>query len=89
MCAAPRLLGEAAHMDENVSAAQAHREFFRLLQNVREGRAYLVTLSGKPIARIVPSTGTPGAREALYARLQKQAVARAGQRRRDELYDDS
>jgi prevent-host-death family protein len=79
-------------MDQSVSAADANREFSLLLRGVREGKSYLVTSHGKPVARIVPVAGqetiTEGARAALLSRLEAQDAVEAGQWTRDELYED-
>ena len=78
-------------MDESVSAAEANREFSRLLRGVREGRRYVVTSHGRPVARIVPAggdDGAAGARTALFSRLARQPVIRARRWTRDELYED-
>jgi prevent-host-death family protein len=79
-------------MDEAISAADANRRFSELLRKIRDGRSYVVTSHGKPVARIIPA-GQPddvaaGARIALLARLKKQPVVRAGRWTRDELYED-
>ena len=42
-------------MDEVVSAADANRRFSLLLRGVREGRSYVVTSHGKPVARLIPA----------------------------------
>ena len=78
-------------MDENVSAAEANREFSRLLRGVREGRRYVVTSHGKPVARIVPVTadeGSAGVRAVLFSRLARQTAVRVPRWTRDELYED-
>jgi prevent-host-death family protein len=79
-------------MDEAVSAADANRKFSRILRSVREGHSYVVTSHGRPVARIVPAGGhenvASGARSALLARLEKQAVVNVGRWTRDELYED-
>ena len=79
-------------MDEAISAADANRRFSLLLRGVREGRSYIVTSHGKPVARLVPASGredvATGARAALLSRLKKQAVVRAKRWTRDELYED-
>ena len=79
-------------MDEAISAADANRRFSLLLRGVREGRSYVVTSHGKPVARLVPASGredvAAGARAALLSRLEKQAVVRAKRWTRDELYED-
>jgi prevent-host-death family protein len=79
-------------MDETISAADANREFSRLLRGVREGNSYVVTSHGRPVARIVPFAETTAAREKarqdLLDRLRSQPVVNAGRWTRDELYDD-
>jgi prevent-host-death family protein len=77
-------------MEEAVSAADANRKFSLLLRRVREGRSYVVTSHGKPVARIVPVGlhENAGAHAALLARLEQQPVASAGPWTRDELYED-
>jgi prevent-host-death family protein len=75
-----------------VSAAEANRRFSRILRDVREGRSYVVTSHGTPVARIVPAREdealAASAREALLARLRAQPVVVLGRRwSRDELYD--
>jgi prevent-host-death family protein len=78
-------------MEEAISAAEANRRFSLLLRGIREGRSYLVTSHGKPVARIIP-VGTheaaAGARAALIARLEKQPVVAGERWTRDELYED-
>jgi prevent-host-death family protein len=78
-------------MDKAVSAAEANRNFSRLLRDVREGRSYVVTAHGKPVARIVPAAGpsavAAGARDALLARLAAQTPVDVGRWSRDELYE--
>ena len=79
-------------MEETVSAADANRTFSRLLRSVREGRRYLVTSHGTPIARIIPATqeaGTAAARTALLERLSREPVIDVGRWTREELYEDS
>ena len=80
-------------MDEAVSAAEANRRFSRILREVREGRSYVVTSHGKPVARIVPAQRdnrvASAAKSVLLARLASQPVLGIGHRwRRDDLYDD-
>ncbi|MFY9802168.1 MAG: type II toxin-antitoxin system prevent-host-death family antitoxin [Candidatus Acidiferrales bacterium] len=78
-------------MEKPVSAADANRKFSELLRAVREGRSYVVTSHGKPVAKIVPveKNGgvTPGARRALLKRLQSQRVVNIGRWTRQELYE--
>lgn len=79
-------------MEELISAADANRQFSRLLRGVRKGQSYVVTSHGKPIARIIPADRQPGlakhARAILLARLEKQPVVEVDRWSRDELYED-
>ena len=79
-------------MEEAISAADANRRFSLLLRGVREGRSYVVTSHGKPVARLVPAGKhedvATGARTALLSRLEKQPVVHAGRWTRDELYEE-
>ena len=82
-------------MDETVSAAEANRSFSRLLRGVREGRTYLVTAHGRPLARIIPADSRDeqivrtrrAALEALLRRIESQPAIDIGKWTRDELYD--
>jgi prevent-host-death family protein len=82
-------------IDETVSAAEANRSFSRLLRGVREGRSYVVTSHGLPVARLVPATQREeemrqfrrAARKALFERLSTQPALNLGKWTRDELYD--
>jgi prevent-host-death family protein len=82
-------------MDETVSAAEANRSFSRLLRGVREGRSYVVTSHGQPVARLVPTDQQneitrrmrKAARRALFERLAKQPALNLGPWTRDELYE--
>ena len=80
-------------MEESISAAEANRNFSALLRGVREGRSYVVTSRGQPVARIVPTsandrTAAASARKTLLARLKQQEVVDVGPWTRDELYDE-
>jgi prevent-host-death family protein len=79
-------------MDEAISAADANRKFSLLLRGVREGRSYVVTSHGRPVARIVPAgthdTAAASARAALLDRLEKQPIVKTGKWTREELYED-
>lgn len=79
-------------MEKTVSAADANRNFSRLLRDVREGRSYVVTSHGKAVAKIVPAGGpdrtAARARAALLARLKRERVVNAGRWTREELYED-
>jgi prevent-host-death family protein len=79
-------------MEEAVSAADANRRFSLLLRGVREGRSYIVTSHGKPVARLIPAGRHDGvatsAHSTLLSRLEKQPVIEAGRWTRDDLYED-
>jgi prevent-host-death family protein len=79
-------------MDEAISAAEANRAFSRLLREVREeGRTFVVTSHGKPVAKLVPCTSAEAGREAartsLLARLAREPAQDVGRWNRDELYE--
>ena len=79
-------------MDQPISATEANRAFFRLMRKVREeGRSFVITLHGEPVARIHPCNAAlasrKAARVALFARLSRQAVSNIGDWSRDELYE--
>jgi prevent-host-death family protein len=79
-------------MEKAVSAAHAIRKFSLLLRGVREGRSYVVTSHGKPVARLIPASKHDGtakrARVTLLSRLETQSVVNADRWTRDELYED-
>jgi prevent-host-death family protein len=74
-----------------VAAAEANRRFSSLLRLVKQGRTFVVTSHGRPVAKIVPvgaeGAGAGRARAALLARLREQPVQRIGRWTRDELYE--
>lgn len=74
-----------------VSAADANREFSKILREVRDGETITVTSRGQPVAVIapvgaLPRPGQEAAKTALLDRLRGQAPAGAAWTR-DELYD--
>jgi prevent-host-death family protein len=80
-------------MEDIVSAAEANRRFSQLLRAVREGRSYVVTAHGRPVARIVPAGGQDrtraGARAALLDRLRAEPAVNVGRWTREDLYADT
>ena len=79
-------------MRKAVSAADANRDFSKLLRRVRDGRSYIITSHGKPVATIMPLDANDRVRatahHALLARLRAQpATAPIGPWTRDELYE--
>lgn len=79
-------------MEKIISAADANRKFSQLLRGVREGRSYVVTSHGKPLARLIPTRkheeAALSARKTLLSRLKRQPVTRVKRWTRDELYKD-
>ena len=80
------------NVDKLVSAADANRRFSELLRGVREGRSFVVTTHGKPVAKLVPvaqdDRHAQGARRALLARLHAEPIVEIGRWTRDELYEE-
>jgi prevent-host-death family protein len=78
-------------MEKPISAADANREFSRLLQGVKKGHSYVVTSHGTPVAKIAPveegARFAAKARTVLLTRLKTQAPIEIGAWTRDELYD--
>lgn len=78
--------------DQLVSAADANRRFSELLRGVREGRSFVVTTHGKPVAKLVPAgkddSKAAGARKVLLSRLRDEPIVQIGRWTRDELYED-
>jgi prevent-host-death family protein len=78
-------------MEKAISASDANRKFSQLLREVKEGRTYVVTSHGRPVARIAPLTEQRDskAKAALLAHLEARPVRRRpiGRWKRDDLYD--
>lgn len=77
---------------ETITAAEANRAFSRLLREVREdGRSFVVTCHGRPVARVLPVESRDDdrhrARAALRDRLASQPVNDIGRWTRDDLYE--
>jgi prevent-host-death family protein len=81
-------------MDKTISAAEANRQFSRVLREVRErGTTYVVTSHGEPVARITPPAQPnvdekEQAKQRLLERLRSQPAMNSGPWSRDEAYDD-
>ncbi len=79
-------------VSETITSAEANRAFSRLLREVREeGRSFVVTAHGRPVARVLPveprNDDRHPARAALRARLAAQPVTDIGRWTRDDLYE--
>jgi prevent-host-death family protein len=79
-------------MKRAVSAAEANRNFSKLLREVRDGGSFVITSHGKPVAKIVPVQEEEDRRKAakavLLKRLRNQRGVHIGRWKRDELYDE-
>jgi prevent-host-death family protein len=79
-------------MEKTISAAEANRKFSQLLQGVREGRSYVVTSHGKPVAKISPIDENENMKarawETLLDRLRREPAVKARRWTRDDLYED-
>jgi len=50
-------------MSETISAAEANRQFSKLLRAVEAGETITITSHGRPVARLCPVAGTVHDRE--------------------------
>ena len=83
-------------MEKYISAVHARKKFPELLRGVRQGRSYIVTSHGKPVAKLIPADSDSVRAQAAHAaflrklRAQKPAKGASARHRwtRDELYDD-
>lgn len=75
-----------------ITAAEANRQFSRLLRQVREGDSFTVLSRGVPVAVMEPvaenALPKASAKAQLLARLQKQQPSGSRNWTRDELYGD-
>jgi prevent-host-death family protein len=77
-------------MEKAISAADANRKFSKVLRDVKEGKTYVVTSHGRPVARIAPVTENNDgqrAKNVLLKRLRSQPIVDVGRWSRDELYE--
>ena len=77
-----------------ISAAEANRQFSKLLRAAREGRRVTITSHGEPVAELGPVTGGDPeaarrreAHRALMTHLNQTPVAAIEPWSRDELYE--
>ncbi len=77
-------------MEEAISATNASRNFSRVLEEVRQGRSFVVLSRGKPIAKIVPARSVVArdiaAHAVLLSRLRREPTIEIGRWNRNELY---
>jgi prevent-host-death family protein len=80
-------------MEKAISAADANRKFSQVLREVKEGRSFVVTSHGRPVARIAPverkegRIGDSQGWKVLTKRLRNQPVIDIGRWTREELYE--
>ena len=74
------------------SAAEANRQFSKILREVRGGETIVVTSHGEPVAKIIPAGRDLAQREEamarLLARLDAQPVLNLPRITREEMHDD-
>jgi prevent-host-death family protein len=79
-------------MEKVVSTTTASRSFSSILRDVLNGRSYVVTRHGIPVARVIPVERTGDmmarAKDILLSRLKQQSLAHIDHWSRDELYGD-
>ena len=77
---------------ETITAAEANRKFSELLRKVRDGQTVVVTVHGKPAAKIVAFSGDAGAagnaHRSLVTRLSGQPSVNVGGWTRASLYQN-
>lgn len=80
---------------KTASAAEANRQFSRLLRDVVvEGRTVTITSRGKPVAKLIPIDDATARAEweqskrEIFERLEKQPAMNRGPWSRDDAYED-
>ncbi|MGA3400219.1 MAG: type II toxin-antitoxin system prevent-host-death family antitoxin [Acetobacteraceae bacterium] len=76
-------------MEKVIPAAEANRQFSRILRGVRKGDSVTITSNGRPVARLVPAPtkGTEAAKQRLLAYLRSLPIQDIEPWTREELYD--
>lgn len=65
-------------MNKTVTAAEANRDFSKLLRSVREGDSFIVTSHGTPVARLVPIEDDTAKREEAKQRYLDELMNERG-----------
>ncbi|HKQ86234.1 MAG TPA: type II toxin-antitoxin system prevent-host-death family antitoxin [Candidatus Acidoferrales bacterium] len=80
-------------MEKAVTAADANRQFSKLIQAVKKGDSFIVTSHGEPIAKIIPIAKDLREAErkkaAFLEYLRNKPVTDIGPWTRDELYEET
>jgi prevent-host-death family protein len=78
-------------MNKIISAAEANRQFSRLLNDLKDGTSYTITSHGKVVGHLNPPAEDADARkkafEELMKRLRSQPAMNIGPWTREELYE--
>lgn len=76
---------------KTVTAAEANRQFSRVLRDISQGETFTVLSRGKAVATIAPAKSADvrrrAAKAALVDRLRKQETSGERNWTRDELYE--
>lgn len=79
------------HVMKTVTAAEANRQFSRVLRDIGQGETFTVLSRGRVVATIAPAksadTRRNAAKSALLERLRKLEASGERNWTRDELYD--
>lgn len=79
-------------MEETISATDANRDFSHILGEVKNGKRFVITSHGEPVAELVPADKDRILRQEawdqLMEHLRTRPVIDIGPWTRDELYDD-
>ena len=78
-------------MNKIITAAEANRDFSKLLRSVREGDSFIVTSHGTPVARLIPIEDDTARREEAKQRyldgLRNRPALNLPRVTRDEMYE--
>lgn len=81
-----------AGVEKEIAAAEANRQFSRVLREVRAGDTFTVTSRGEPVARIVPVDADRQRRQQAWNDLMDRLASQPAQNlgvtwTREELYE--
>lgn len=76
-------------MEKTIAAAEANRNFSRILREVGAGDSFTVTSHGRPVARIVPAGAVDreAAKQRLLQCLAEVKPMNLGKFNREDAYD--
>ena len=77
---------------KTVAAAEANRQFSKILREVRAGESFTITSHGEPVATLAPAQRDHAKRRAALLRylktLDPAKAMNLGRFKRDDAYDD-